>query len=417
MILQPLSGSPNGVRELADRLTASSRRVGDVTTVLAGLKHGATWVSSAGEAFGARLDEAPPLLDAVARRLGGAAVPLRELADVMEEVQRVVEGAIRDDSDAQDTYAVLEERAYALISAGEDEASPDVVAVRMLQREQVRIRERARARHAAAMERFRGVDARCSATVRALTQDAVTDSALYRLVAGSQTVGRNLAAVGTVATVVPHLRPVAAAGDVLTVAADTTLLVGYGEGSWSDLGTTVGVATAGNVAGALKFAGTAGATKSASGSVFTRTRRLTTQQRLAIGVTEQARAKRDAIRARFRVEADDRATPNSFIGVTPKPVGSSRVWKMSREQVVARVRTTVQAKADQVFLDGWRRASANGPAAQRMYATGTALDVGVKVAPKISSAVAPGKEAPPATPSPAKTPGVAPTAELVAAKP
>ena len=195
MILEPLSGCPSGVRDLADRLTASSRRVGDVTTVLVALKGGATWVSSAGEAFGARLAEAPPLLDAVARRLGGAAVPLREIADAMEEAQRVVEGAIRDDSEAQGTYALLEDRAYALISAGADETSPDVVAVRILQRDQVRIRERARARHAAAMERFRAVDARCSASVRALTQDAVTDSALYRLVAGSQTVGRDLAAV------------------------------------------------------------------------------------------------------------------------------------------------------------------------------------------------------------------------------
>jgi hypothetical protein len=124
VILEPLSGCPSGVRDLADRLTASSRRVGDVTTVLVALKGGATWVSSAGEAFGARLAEAPPLLDAVARRLGGAAVPLREIADAMEEAQRVVEGAIRDDSEAQGTYAVLEGRAYALISAGADETRP-----------------------------------------------------------------------------------------------------------------------------------------------------------------------------------------------------------------------------------------------------------------------------------------------------
>ena len=392
MILEPLSGSPSGVRELADRLTASSRRVGDVTTVLAGLKRGATWVGSSGEAFGARLDEAPPLLDAVARRLGGAAVPLRELADAMEEAQRVVEGAIRDDSEAEDTYVVLEDRAYALIVAGSDEASPDVVAVRALQRDQVRIRDSARARHAAAMERFRAVDARCSAAVRALTQDAVTDSVLYRLVAGGQTVGRNLAAVGTVVTVAPCLRPVAAAGDVLNLAADTTLLVGYGEGSWSDLGTTVAMAGASNVAGALKIAGTAGATKSASGSFFSSTRRLTTQQRLALGVTQQARAKRDAIRARFRVEADDRATPTRFLEVTPRPVHTTPVWKVSREQAVARVRTAAQVKADQVFLDGWRRASANGPAAQKMYATGTALDVGVKVAPKVIPKVVPQEE-------------------------
>ena len=169
--------------------------------------------------------------------------------------------------------------------------------------------------------------------------------------------------------------------------------MGYGEGAWSELGTTVAIAAAGNVAGALKSAGTAGATKSASGSVFTRTRMLTTQQRLAVGVTVQARAKRDAIRARFRVQADDRATPTRFIGVTPRPVRTTSVWwKVSREQVVARVRTTAQAKADQVFLDGWRRASANGPAAQKMYAAGTTLDLGVKVAPKVLPTVVPQQE-------------------------
>ena len=71
---------------------------------------------------------------------------------------------------------------------------------------------------------------------------------------------------------------------------------------------------------------------------------------------------------------------------------TTSVWKLSREQVVARVRTTAQAKADQVFLDGWRRASVNGPAAQKMYAAGTALDLGVKVAPKVLPTVVPQQE-------------------------
>ena len=115
MILPPLPGNPDGIRLLADRLDSTARRTAAITGVLARLRGSATWVSPAGEAFGARLGEVPPVLDAVSARLGGAAGPLRSLADAMEEAQRVVEGAIRDDSDAQATYAVLEDRAYALV--------------------------------------------------------------------------------------------------------------------------------------------------------------------------------------------------------------------------------------------------------------------------------------------------------------
>ena len=61
----------------------------------------------------------------------------------------------------------------------------------------------------------------------------------------------------------------------------------------------------------------------------------------------------------------------------------------SSDKMIAKAKTL---PADQVFLDGWRRASVNGPAAQKMYAAGTALDLGVKVAPKVLPTVVPQQE-------------------------
>lgn len=394
MILQPLPGNPDGIRLLADRLVSTARRTAAITGVLARLRGSATWVSSAGEAFGARLGEVPPVLDAVSARLGGAAGPLRVLADVMEEAQRVVEGAIRDDSDAQATYAVLEDRAWSLVSAGLGEDAPDVLVLRHLQREQLRVREAARARHAAAWERFREADRRCSATLRALSADALADSGLYRLVSGASTVGRDLASVGSVTPAVPQLKGVAFLGGAVGAVGDTALLVGYEEGSWSDLARGTALAATSGAGGVLKAAGTAGARRTASGAVVTRS--LTAQQRLAVGVATQARARRDAIRAKFEVPPD-RGTPSRLLGAPARAPVRAPLLKVTREQVVQRVRSAAQAKADQAFLDGWRLASANGPQAQKMYVAGASLEVGTKAASKATSEAEPSPVAPAVT--------------------
>ena len=152
--LPPLPGDPAGVRLLADRLTSSAQRLAGLAGVLARLRDGATWEGPAGDAFGARLREAPPVLDSVAQRLGGAAGPLREFAAAMEEAQAVIGAAVRDEGDAEHAYAVLEDRAYALVRAGSGEDAPDLLLVRHLQRGQAEAMAVARARHAAAVERF-----------------------------------------------------------------------------------------------------------------------------------------------------------------------------------------------------------------------------------------------------------------------
>ena len=116
--LPPLPGHPGAVRLLADRLASTAQRLSALAAVLARLRDGATWDGPAGEAFGARLREMGPVLDAVAVRLGGAAAPLRALAAAMEEAQAVVTAAVLDVDEAEHAYAVLEDRAAALVSAG-----------------------------------------------------------------------------------------------------------------------------------------------------------------------------------------------------------------------------------------------------------------------------------------------------------
>ena len=250
--LPPLPGHPGAVRLLADRLTTTARRLSALAGALARLRDGATWDGPAGDAFGARLHDVVPVLDAVAVRLGGAGPPLRALAQAMEEAQAVTSRAVLDVDEAEHAYAMLEERVVALVAAGADEGSPEVLVVRHLQTEQVRVQGDARARHAVAAERFREADQRCAAVLRSLSVDGIADSLPYRVVAGVGSAGRDLATVGALGAVVPELRPVAAAADAVAVAADATLLLAYGEGDLGELAEGAGLAAAGALGGVAR---------------------------------------------------------------------------------------------------------------------------------------------------------------------
>ncbi|HET7821649.1 MAG TPA: hypothetical protein VFL10_08995, partial [Ornithinibacter sp.] len=83
--LPPLPGHPGAVRLLADRLASTAQRLSALAAGVARLRDGATWDGPAGDAFGTRLREVGPVLDAGAARLGGAAAPLRSLAVAMEQ--------------------------------------------------------------------------------------------------------------------------------------------------------------------------------------------------------------------------------------------------------------------------------------------------------------------------------------------
>lgn len=400
--LPPIPGDPAAVRLLAERLTSSSRRLGSIAGVLARLRDGATWEGPAGDAFGRRLLEVSPVLDAVAMRLGGAAVPLRLLADAMEEAQRVVSAAVRDDDDAEHAYAVLEDRAFALVRAGSGEESPDVLVVRHLQREQAEVRALAQARHHTAAERFRAADLSCARALAALSVDDLTDSLPYRAVAAASSVGHGFSMLGPIAVGVPWLRPVAAAGDVLGLTADAALLVGYGEGDTDALAVGAALTATGGAAGALRRGAVAGAQRTASGVVVTR--RLTAQERLRLGAVAEVRQRRDELRRRFRAEPD-RGTPSPLggggarAGATGGGVVGARA---AIDAQVRRARALAGARADAAFRHDWQLATANGPSAQRMYTAGATLEVATRAGERAVGSVDGEARTAPAVPPPAR---------------
>jgi hypothetical protein len=375
------------VRLLADRLASTAQRLSALAGVLARLRDGATWDGPAGQAFGARLREHGPVLDAVAVRLGGAAAPLRALAAAMEEAQAVIEAAVLDLDEAEHAYAVLEDRAAALVSTGVGEGSPELLVVRHLQVEQVEAGLTARARHAVAAERFRQADATCAAVLRALGTDGIADPLPYRVLAGVSGAGHDVATLAPVGAVVPELRPVVAVADGAAVAADAALLAAYREGDAAQLAVGAGLGAAGTVGGALRLGATAGAERTAAGVVSSAT--LTARQRVAVGVVSEARARRDALRASFRVPPA-RGTPSAVLGGPPPrssalgggvlgrgltvPALVDRLGAGAR-RAVAGANAAARRRVDRAFLEDWRLATANGPQAQRMYAAGATLEV------------------------------------------
>ena len=379
--LPPLPGDPAAVRHLAQRLLTSAQRLAALAAVLARLRDRATWEGTAGDAFGARLHDVPPVLDAVAQRLGGAAAPLRALADAMEEAQAVIGAAVREDADAEHAYAVLEDRAFALVHTGSGEDSPELLLVRHLQRDQVEVRTLARARHTAAVERFREADRRCARALRVLSVDGIADSLTYRAVVGAGSVGHGVASLGTVATAVPWLRPVAAVGEGVGLAADTALLLAYREGDAAALAAGAALGATGAAGGVLRRGAVQGAQRSTTG--VTVTRGLTAQERLRLGAVAEVRARRDDLRRRFAA-APDRGTPSALLGGpavrpprAPSPAGAAAVRAAVSGRVV-RARALAGARADAAFRDDWRLATANGVSAQRMYTAGATLEVATR---------------------------------------
>ena len=391
--LPPLPGHPGAVRLLADRLASTAARLSALASVLARLRDGATWDGPAGEAFGARLRELGPVLEAVSVRLGGAAPPLRSLADAMEEAQGVVARAVLDVDEAQHAYAVLEDRAAALVAGGAGADDPGMLLVRHLQLEQVEAEQVARARHRAAAERFqRG------------------GPSLRRRAA--HPVGRRPRRLGALprARRCQHRRPRrgdprarrdgaarAGAGRLRRGwgwpwLADATLLAAYGEGDAGALARSAALSGLGAAGGVLRAGATAGAERTAAGVVSTA--RLTGQQRLALGVVHEVRRRRDALRASFRVPPA-RGTPSAARRRPPvRGRGSAavllavRAWgpgsrcrpcsiwpgRAARRAVTRSHARRPVARVDRAFLDDWRLATANGPQAQRMYTAGVTLE-------------------------------------------
>ena len=230
------------------------------------------------------------------------------------------------------------------------------------------------------LERFREADARAASVLRGLALDDIADSRLYRTLAAVQAGGRGVAEVGALAVVAPELAPLAAAGDATAVVADAGMLAVYGEGDAGALATGLALASTGGVGRVLRHGSVAGAEATAVGVRATRS--LTTQQRMALGIVDAARSRRDALRAepaRGAGPVDAECPPRWPAGAGPVAAGDGE-RRRSEPSAAARLAAerVREAAAEQVrrrVLDDWRLASANGAAAQRMYASGVTLEV------------------------------------------
>lgn len=384
-MLRPLPGDPGSVRALASSCDSTAQRLGGLGAVLSRLRDGAVWDGPAGESFGARIAQAAPVLDSVARRFRGAVSPLHSLAAAMEEAQTAIGSAVRDHDDAQHAYAVLEDRAYLLVAGGATEAGPDVSTIRALQIQQAEIQATARSRHAAASSTFQEADRRCAATLAALAEDSIADSLLYRFTTGASSLGHGIGALGVAALAAPELAPLALVGDVLAFGADASRLVLYGEGDLKGLGVSAGLIAMGTAGKVLRSGSSAGAEMTENGVRLTRS--LSSSERVVLGSADTVRARIAKVRKAFAVPPP-RGTPSHLTGGPPparttNPPRSVAEVRAASARAAQRVRDSARARADTAFRDQMRMARANGAVPQAMYVGGVTLLGGEKLGRKV----------------------------------
>lgn len=377
-LLEPVPGWAPGIRALAAAVEETGRRLAAACADLVQLRDGAVWDGPAGQAFGARIATVPTALDRAARRHLCAAGPLREYAEVLEEEQVLVQRCVVEHRDAWERYDVLEDRAYALVVAGHDESSPEMLLVRADQQEQLVSAARAEARRRAAVERLRAADARCAAVLRALSADGLADGQVYRTLRATSGAGHGTGAVaGMPGRVSPHAKLIGVVGDWVGSAADGALLVGYGEGSWTEVGISATASALGTSGSALRAGAKAHAVVRADGVVVP-VRALSTQERLLAGAVATARAKIRNTRAVFTLPPE-RGTPRALLGGSPppRPAGSAL------RRVVDAGRRTVRTQQTRLRTE-LSLVSSGGAPAVRMYAAGVTLQAGAKAVPHLA---------------------------------
>lgn len=369
MVPAPVAGSAPGVRAVAAAVEETGRRLAAAATDLVRLRDGAVWDGPAGTAFGARIAQVPTALDRAARRHLCAAAPLRRFADVLEAEQAFAQHAARDHADAWSRHAVLEDRAAALVTAGRDETSPEVMVLRALQRDQLADAARAQARHRGALDRLEAEDRRCAGVLRALADDALADPLLYRGLRATSSFGHGVGALaGLVAPAAPPARLVSVVGDGTGVAADGALLLGYDEGGWGGLATGAGLAVMGVAGQSLRAGATAGAVVRADGAVVAGAS-LGAQERLVAGLAQTARGR--VADARRLLEAPpERGTASALLGGPPL-----RGPRASLSALAVRGRQAAGARVGRVRLE-LASAAVGGRSTQRMYAAGVSLQAG-----------------------------------------
>ena len=367
--LLPLSGSPDGLRTIADALAGGASRLSAVNTVLIGLRAGARWDSDAGHAFDAAVQAPPPVIAAVIERYAAAAHALRLLAGDLEEAQRAAGAAMDSHREGWRRHDVFLSRR---------DTSVDPVEQQDLERAmtaEVAIVNDAERRHAGAVRRGTDADLRCARTLRALARDTLDDPTAYTWLANTGTVSRPVALVGGLLP--GPFRLVGVAGVAAGAASRVGLLAFYDEGSWKELGVDL-LGSVVTTAGSVLVAGSAvGAKVVLEGSrrVFTKTANPTTGFRVGAGARTSFDDWVDGWRTRLGLPVT-RTAP----AVPPRVLPEPTTWG-------GKARTAAQRAADEAVVDGWRLATASGPAAQRMFVAGVSLQQAPRALTQVDSAL------------------------------
>ena len=367
-MMLPINGDADAIRAVASGLQSSAAVFDGVQRTLFTLRVGAVWDDAAGRRFGEIVGELQPVLDAVADRYAGAVGGLRRLASVLEETQPVATRAIREHDLAQQRYVTLENLVETRLAEPgcTGEGDPRVAALRRDQQEQLRIVTRSQVAHRRALETFEATDREVAARLRALADDAVSDTRTYRFVAATSRVGHDVESLGPYALAAPEFAPVFAAAGAAGTAADAGLLLFYGEGSWREVAEQVAVSAAGVAGGGLVKGAVMGTAQRQGRWVVEES--LDTGVRVRRGMNDSAHEAMQDYVASLRMPVDKVAAP-------------ARAYPIGAAGLRARARDTVRHQLDERFLDDLRRASAAGT--RPMYVAGATLRATPKVRDRV----------------------------------
>jgi hypothetical protein len=360
-----MPGDPGTVRALADRLAGQGELLMRLASILTGLGEPttATWDSPAGTAFAARSRTASSLLVSVGRRYAVSAVALRPLAAALAEAQHDVSSAVDERADAWPRAVSFGNRRVEAEQSADPAQRAMAAGYHRAEIEQLERVQAAERRHSGAWERFTQADRRCIAVLHQLARDGLDDSRTYDALTG---LSRGAGALGSTAATVAllplppakALGVVAGASDAVQVAADTTVKLAYGDGSWASIALSAGATGLGSASGVLKRGGLA--TNPAAAGAPTRTvRRLLrhdTGERLRLGVTGE-------LRAAGRVEARPRT---STFRATRSPGSPTATAHWAAEQVTGRLRVLASNK----WLDDLALVTGDPARSRTMMVTG-----------------------------------------------
>ncbi|MGA8047757.1 MAG: hypothetical protein WCA30_15970 [Dermatophilaceae bacterium] len=355
--LVPVSGSTSGIRAMAQGLHHLALRVGLVGERLADLRTAALWESPAGDRFATALGVLPPALDQVRHRYLSAADALDEFAlhhhGAAEETER---HAMAHRAALDDVHAIEDEITRASVEPGGQDRIPDLYA---RQRSAIARGIAAEEAFRAGWRRFDAAAEDCAARLRAAAQDGIVDTgryeALRRVRALAQDMTCAFGVAGTLPTPVKAFSTAASGiGSGVVMAADTLLLLGYDEGSWSALVETAGWNVAGRGAATMSRAAGIGAVKGLDGRW--QGQRLSTANRLRQGRAD-VRAELTRQRAALRTPVADRDRYAPAVGGTrptmigPRQQAHVRLLRAVEDRLVTKVAGV---------NDRWRMASAGG---------------------------------------------------------